>query len=78
MKSDTNQDVDARVEEILAQLTLKEKVSLLAGRDNWHTVPITRLGIPPVPMTDGPHGVRLAVDESGRKGGTATSFPTGV
>ena len=29
-------------------------------------------------MTHGPHGVRLANDEAGRKGGPATSFPTGV
>ena len=78
MKSDTNQDVNSRVEELLAKLTLKEKVSLLSGRDSWNTMPIERLGIPPVPMTDGPHGVRLAHDEAGRKGGPATSFPTGV
>jgi beta-glucosidase len=78
MKSDQHQTIEQRVEKLLGQLTLKEKVALLSGRDNWHSFPIDRLGIPPVPMTDGPHGVRLAHDEAGRKGSPATSFPTGV
>ncbi len=78
MKTDNTQTLDQRVEELLGKMTLKEKVSLLSGRDNWTTVPIDRLGIPFITMTDGPHGVRLSNDEAGRKGGPATSFPTGV
>ena len=34
-----------RIEALLSQMTLEEKVSLLAGVDLWHTVPIKRLGI---------------------------------
>lgn len=47
-------DIDTLIEE----LTLEEKVSLLAGKDFWHTVPIPRLGIPSVRVSDGPNGVR--------------------
>jgi beta-glucosidase len=69
---------EQRVQELLDQLTLREKVSLLSGRDSWNTVPIERLGIPSLTMTDGPHGVRANRTPPERTQGTATSFPTGV
>ncbi len=70
-------DVEQRISELLAKMTLKEKVSLMSGKDNWHTVPIERLGIPWITMTDGPHGVRTTNDQ-GRTFVPATAFPTGV
>ena len=68
--------LDKRVERILSQMTLKEKVSLLSGQDSWHTVAIPRLGIPSVVVTDGPHGVRTSKNDKGRTHGPATWFPT--
>ena len=62
----TQEAVAARVEELLSQLTLREKISLLAGKDTWKTVPVPRLGIPSITMTDGPHGVRSSMQESGQ------------
>lgn len=50
--------VDIDVEKVLSELTLGEKVSLTAGRDFWHTVPIPRLGVPSIRTSDGPNGVR--------------------
>ena len=58
--------IDDRVETLLKQLTLKEKVALLSGKDTWCTTPIERLGIPSVVMTDGPHGVRANQPDAGR------------
>ena len=46
------------VRSILADLTLEEKVSLLAGRDVWRTVAIDRVGLPSLKVSDGPNGVR--------------------
>jgi beta-glucosidase len=66
------------VEELLVKLTLKEKVSLLSGKDRWSTTSIERLGIPSVITTDGPHGVRTEPMWEGRIHSPATSFPTGV
>jgi beta-glucosidase len=72
------ESVDQRVEELLSKMTLREKVSLLSGKDSWNTVPIDRLGIPSLTMTDGPHGVRSNQPEANRIVGPATSFPTGA
>ena len=76
MKKDKN--LDGRVEALLRELTLKEKVALLAGRDLWYSVPIERLGIPSIVMSDGPHGVRASNPETGRPVGPTTAFPTGI
>jgi beta-glucosidase len=46
------------LDSLLAQLTLDEKAALTAGADFWSTVPVERLGLPSVTVTDGPNGAR--------------------
>lgn len=70
-------DIEEKINHLLQQMTLREKCALLSGKDTWRTVPIERLGIRSIVMTDGPHGVR-ATEEGGRRYSPATSFPTGV
>ncbi|MEN2740869.1 glycoside hydrolase family 3 C-terminal domain-containing protein [Microbacterium sp. X-17] len=43
---------------VLAQLSLEEKVRLLTGRDFWSTLPIDRVGLRSMVLSDGPSGVR--------------------
>ena len=78
----TTQALRERAEELVAQMSLEEKVSLLVGKDQFSTQPIERLGIPAVRMTDGPLGVRVqSVDVEGvqREGAYAvTAFPCGT
>lgn len=46
------------VKQLVEKLTLREKASLCAGADFWHTKGIERLEIPSIMMSDGPHGLR--------------------
>lgn len=61
---------------LLQQLTLEEKAAMCIGLDAWHTVPVERLGIPSIRMSDGPHGVRRENSIGGTHSLPATCFPT--
>src|SRR5512135_36999 len=67
--------MDEKIDALLEQMTLEEKLSMLAGADTWLTVPVKRLGIPSIKTTDGPMGARGADDASGP---TSACFPCGV
>lgn len=43
---------------LLEQMTLKEKCSIITGKDVWHTQEVKRLGIPSITLADGPSGLR--------------------
>ena len=51
------------------ELTKKEKSALLQGTDFMYTHGVPRLGIPPLAMADGPHGLRKQI------GGGITESP---
>jgi beta-glucosidase len=50
--------VESRVESILKQMTLEEKIDLLSGTDGFFVRDIPRLKVPRLKMADGPLGVR--------------------
>src|SRR2546421_6068164 len=64
------------IEDLLSQMTLPEKVAMLAGTNMWYTVPVERLSIPSLKMTDGPNGARGAGSLTG--GVKTTSFPAEI
>jgi len=67
---DMKLSVENRIEDILKQMTLEEKITLLGGDDTrFNGCGVQRLGIPPIRMSDGPVGVRT---------GEATAFPASV
>jgi beta-glucosidase len=72
----TSSSVNTPIENLLRQMTLQEKVSLLAGTNMWYTVPVERLGIPSLKMTDGPNGARGAGSLIG--GVKTAAFPAGI
>lgn len=51
-------DVERRVESILSQMTLEEKIDLLGGVDGFFIRDLPRLKLPRLRMADGPIGVR--------------------
>jgi beta-glucosidase len=67
--------VQEDIERLRGQMTIQEKVSLLAGLDFWHIPPVERLGIPELKVTDGPNGARGEHFSSDVK---AACFPAGV
>ena len=48
----------SRIDELLSQMTLDEKISMLAGTNLWYSTAVPRLGIPAFRVADGPNGVR--------------------
>ena len=60
------------IDSVMAALTLDQKVSLLAGHDNWHTKAVP--GVPAMRMSDGPAGVR----GTSWTGPASASFPCGT
>ena len=65
---------------LVRQMTLAEKAAMASGRDFWHLQGCERLGLPPVMVTDGPHGLRKQTARSDHVGlmraVRATCFPT--
>jgi len=77
---DTNQPVEARVDDLLGRMTLDEKIALVHADSKFSTAAIPRLGIPRRWIDDGPHGVREDVgpyswNPSGRTDDYATWLP---
>jgi len=66
--------------DLIKQMTLEEKASLMSGQNFWNTKAIERLGIPSIMLTDGPHGLRKQggkADHLGlNKSLPATCYPT--
>lgn len=68
----------SHIQSIIAQMTLEEKAALCIGASAWSTVPIERLGVPAMIVSDGPHGIRRVPDlhAVARQSLPATCFPT--
>ena len=68
------------VDELIKELTLEEKACLLSGHKSWHTNKISRVDLPSIFLTDGPHGLRKKREDSKETGlgetEPSTAFPT--
>lgn len=51
-------NLDSKIDELTAKLSLEEKVGLLTGRDFWNTIPLESIGLRNLLLSDGPSGVR--------------------
>src|SRR4030095_10384268 len=72
-------EIERRLDSILNQMTLEEKLALLGGVDGFFIRDVPRLNLPRLKMADGPVGVRNFVPATAVAGGvtlTATGNPT--
>lgn len=72
--------MDRKIENILKQLTLKEKLDMCHAQSKFSSKGVARLGIPEIWMSDGPHGVRAEIDwdswnHAGWTNDSCTAFP---
>jgi len=76
----TSVEVDQRVADLLARMTLEEKVDLVTGDQDFdyafYNAPIERVGIPALTMADGPAGAR--VNNTSVNGGRNTALPAPI
>src|SRR5438034_443143 len=63
--------VERRVETLLSQMTLEEKIDMLGGVNDFFIRGIPRLGLPQLKMADGPIGVRNYGPATAMAGGIA-------
>ncbi len=77
--SSVGEDLERRVDELVSQMSLSEKVAQMAGEGSiflpaseplWSVPGVERLGVPPFKMADGPRGVGTVEG--------ATTFPVGM
>ena len=64
----------SKIDQIINDLKLEEKVSLLSGFNSWYTNKIDRKGIPSIKMSDGPNGVR----GDSNSGKSSACFPCAI
>lgn len=57
-----SESMDKKIEEIIKQLTLKEKLDMCHAQSKFSSKGVARLGIPELWMSDGPHGVRAEIE----------------
>ncbi len=63
-------DIDKRVDSLLTQMTLEEKIDYIGGIHDFYIRAFPRLGIPALRMSDGPMGVHDY--------GLTTAYPAGI
>ena len=77
---DESKPIEARVNDALSKMTLEEKIAMIHAQSKFSTPGCSRLGIPEIWMSDGPHGVRMEIDwdtwnHAGWTNDSCTAFP---
>jgi beta-glucosidase len=73
---------EAKINSIISQMTLEEKVDMLHGKHMFSSAGVERLGIADIEYADGPFGIREEMEPNSWKSlnlatDSATFFPTG-
>lgn len=79
----TDKAQEEKIQSLIRQMTLQEKVSLLHANSKFYVSGIKRLSIPELATSDGPHGVRAEINRddwayAGWTNDSSTCFPPGT
>ncbi len=77
---DQNAPLEERVEDALSRMTLEEKIAVIHAQSKFSSPGVSRLGIPELWTTDGPHGIRPEVkwdewEQAGWTNDSCVAFP---
>jgi len=78
----TDPSTETKITNLLKQMTLEEKIGMIHGNSSFTSAGVSRLGIPELTMSDGPHGVRpehgrdWTLDNKGND--SSTYLPVGI
>ncbi|MBC8051990.1 MAG: glycoside hydrolase family 3 C-terminal domain-containing protein [Sphingobacteriaceae bacterium] len=78
----TDPAVEAKISNLMKQMTLEEKIGMIHGNSSFTSAGVSRLGIPELTTSDGPHGVRpehgrdWSLDNKGND--SSTYLPVGI
>lgn len=75
-----NMQTEEKINEIIRELTLEEKVRMCHAQSKFSSPGVERLGVPELWMSDGPHGVRAEIEwdswnYAGWTNDSCTAFP---
>jgi len=73
-------NIEKKIDELLPQITLEEKVAMLHAQSKFSSPGVPRLGIPEIWCSDGPHGIRAEVfwdkwSQAGWTNDSCTAYP---
>ncbi|MCH1486636.1 MAG: glycosyl hydrolase, partial [Alphaproteobacteria bacterium] len=75
-------DFESQALALVGRMSVDEKASLMSGSSFWHLQPLADYDLPPIMVSDGPHGLRKQGNQADHMGLTAsvpaTCFPTAV
>lgn len=77
---DPEAPIEERVEDALARMTVEEKIAIIHAQSKFSSPGVSRLGIPELWCTDGPHGIRPDVlwdewEQAGCTNDSCVAFP---
>src|SRR5690606_24236350 len=78
----TGNEMEERIGQLIRQMTLEEKIGMIHANSSFTSTGVSRLGVPELTMSDGPHGVRpehgrdWTLDNKGND--SSTYLPVGI
>ena len=67
-------DFESQALALVGRMSVDEKASLMSGSSFWHLQPLADYDLPPIMVSDGPHGLRKQGNQADHMGLTASEI----